>query len=89
MLRPPVERIINKSGSCPVGELHETFKIHSDAVYSDTGARQVFVIDSPNGPSLTEQHSTGSADRYCASLAVWCSLAGGHLLFRSRFFAIR
>jgi hypothetical protein len=47
-VRPPVERIFNESGSCLIGDLRETFKIHTDAVYSDVGGRQVFLVDSPN-----------------------------------------
>jgi len=47
-LRPPVEKVVNESGSCLIGNLRETFKIHTEAVYSDTGARQVFLVDSPN-----------------------------------------
>jgi len=46
-VRPPVEQIVNESGSCLVSDLRETFKIHADAVYSDAGARQVFIVDSP------------------------------------------
>ncbi|HDH02728.1 MAG TPA: hypothetical protein ENH15_00605, partial [Actinobacteria bacterium] len=40
-VRPPVEKIVNESGSCLIGDLRETFKIHTEAVYSHTGARQV------------------------------------------------
>ena len=47
-VRPPVERVVNESGSCLIGDLRETFKIRTEAVYSDTGARQVFLVDSPN-----------------------------------------
>jgi len=47
-VRPPVETIVNESGSCLIGDLRETFKIHTEAVYSETGARQVFRVDSPN-----------------------------------------
>ena len=46
-VRPPVEQIVNESGSCLIGDLRETFKIHTEAVYSHTGARQVFHVDSP------------------------------------------
>lgn len=88
-VRPPVERVVDESGSCPIGELHETFKIRTDAVYSDTGTRQVFVVDSPNGPSMTEKQSSGSADRRCALLEAWRSLARGHFLYSPRFFAVR
>jgi len=47
-VRPPVEQIVNESGSCLIGDLRETFEIHTEAVYSDTDARQVFLVDSPN-----------------------------------------
>jgi len=47
-VRPPVERVVNESGSCLIGDLRESFKIHTEAVYSETGARQVFLIDSPS-----------------------------------------
>ena len=47
-LRPPVEHVVNESGSCLIGDLRETFKIHTEAVYSDVGARQVFLVESPN-----------------------------------------
>ena len=47
-VRPPVEVVVNESGSCLIGDLRETFKIHIAAVYSDTGARQVFLVDSPD-----------------------------------------
>ena len=47
-VRPPVEHVVNESGSCLIGDLREIFKIHTQAVYSDTGARQVFLVDSPN-----------------------------------------
>ncbi len=47
-VRPPVETIVNESGSCLIGDLRETFKIHTEAVDSETGARRVFLVDSPH-----------------------------------------
>lgn len=88
-VRPPVERVVNESGSCRTGDSHETFKIHTDAVYSDLGARQIFVIGSPNGPSMAQQQSSGSDGRKCVLLTAWRSLNRGHSLFTSRFFVIK
>ena len=47
-VRPPVEHVVRESGSSLIGDLRETFKIHTDAVYSDLSARQVFLVESPN-----------------------------------------
>jgi hypothetical protein len=47
-VRPPVEQIVNESGSCLIGDLRETFEIHTEAVYSDAGARQIFLVGSPD-----------------------------------------
>jgi hypothetical protein len=46
-LRPVVERVVNKSGSCLIGDLRVTFKIHTGAMYSEIGKSHVFVVDSP------------------------------------------
>lgn len=43
-IRPPVERVLNESGSCLIGDLREYFRIRTDATYSDLNARQVFMI---------------------------------------------
>jgi hypothetical protein len=43
-IQPPVERVLNESGSCLIGDLREYFRIRTDAVYSALNARQVFVI---------------------------------------------
>jgi hypothetical protein len=47
-VRPPVERVIDGPASCLIGNLRETYKIHTQAVHSDTGARQVFAVHFPN-----------------------------------------
>lgn len=47
-VRPPVEYVVNKAGSCLIGDLRETFKIDIDAVYSDSGSTQAFLIESPD-----------------------------------------
>ena len=47
-VRPPVEHVVRESGSCLIGDLRETFQIHTDAVNSDLSARQVFLVESPN-----------------------------------------
>ena len=44
IIRPPVEHVVDESGSCLVGDLREYFRIRTDAVYSELDARQVFVV---------------------------------------------
>jgi len=46
-VRPPIEHIVTESGSCLGGDVPADFKIHTEAVYSDIDARQVFLVESP------------------------------------------
>lgn len=46
VIRPRVERVLDESGSCLVGDLREYTRVHIDAVYSDPNARQVFIVES-------------------------------------------
>lgn len=85
-VRPPVERIADESGSCPDGGGPETFKVHIDAVYFDTVARQVFVVDSPSSSPIAEGPTFDSADPDYSLRMAWRSLARGHGLFTSSFF---
>ncbi len=46
-VRPPVTSVIDESGSCLIGDLRETHEIHTDAVHTQDGVRQVFLLASP------------------------------------------
>ncbi len=48
-IRPPVERVLNESGSCLIGDLREYSRVRIDTVYSDLNAREVFVVESAAG----------------------------------------
>ncbi len=88
-VHPPLERVASEPGFCSVGERHDIFKIRTDAVYSDVSARQVFVVHSQNASPIAECPMPDSADRPCALLMASRSLARGHFLVTSRFFAVR
>lgn len=58
-IRPPVQRVLNESGSCLIGDLREYSRVHIDAVYSDLSARQVFVVESAAGDAEIDAHAEG------------------------------
>ena len=58
-IRPPVERVVNESGSCLIGDLPEYSRVGIDAVYSDLNGRQVFVVESAAGYVEIDAHAEG------------------------------
>ena len=86
-VRPPVEHIINKPSPCPTGDFPDMFKVHTDAVYSNPTARQIFLIESPNNSS-TESPSSGSGDQQYGWWRTWPSPATASALWTSRFFGV-
>ncbi len=58
-IRPPVERVLNESGSCLIGDIREYWRVHVDAVYSDLSARQVFLVESAAGDADIDAHGEG------------------------------
>ena len=58
-IRPPVERVVNESGSCLIGDLPEYSRVRLDAVYSDLNDRQVFVVESAAGYVEIDAHAEG------------------------------
>jgi hypothetical protein len=58
-IRPPVEHVVNESGSCLIGDLRKYSRVHIDAVYSDQNARQVFVVESAAGYVEIDAHAEG------------------------------
>jgi len=58
-ISPPVERVLNESGSCLIGNLREYSRVRIDAVYSDLNARQVFVVEVVAGEAEIDAHAEG------------------------------